>query len=57
MSLSNQDKCRAYYKKFVSEMELYFLAAKVSKDFDEKKFRFEDYCPTEKKDTKTIYWI
>ena len=43
MSAINKDRCSVYYKCFVSEMEEYYLVAKVTKNFDEKKFKFEDF--------------
>ena len=39
----NKDKCMIYYHNVLSELEEYYLAAKILSDIDEKKLKFEDY--------------
>lgn len=45
LSLENKHKCMIYYHTVLSELEEYYLAAKVLHDIDEKKLKFEDYVP------------
>ena len=40
MSENNKDKCKVYYNTVLSELEEYYLAAKVLHDIDEKKLKF-----------------
>lgn len=44
VSLNNKEKFIVYFRNIVSDMEKYYLAAKVLGNFDDgTKIRFEDY--------------
>lgn len=40
LSPVNKEKCTVYYRTLLSELEEYYLAAKVLHDIDEKKLKF-----------------
>jgi hypothetical protein len=43
LSESNKERCEVYFNVLVSEMERFYLGAKIMGEVDEKKFQFEDY--------------